>query len=88
MYYVYVIKSESGRIYVGRTSDLKRRIEEHQNGKNRTTKRMGKIRLIFYEAFLAKEDSIRRERYFKTNPGKKSLKLILRESIILQSIIK
>ena len=82
MQYVYVIKSESGKMYTGRTSDLKRRLGEHQSGKNHTTKRMGKIKLIFYEAFLSKEDSIRRERYLKTSSGKKSLKLIIRESIM------
>ncbi|GIW65241.1 MAG: excinuclease ABC subunit C [Candidatus Parcubacteria bacterium] len=82
MYYVYVIKSENGKCYIGRTNDLKRRFKEHLMGKNHTTHRMKNIKLIFYECFISKEDSIRRERYFKTTKGKKSLKLILRDSLL------
>jgi len=70
------------RLYVGRTGDLKRRLQEHLQGKTYTTKRMSNLKLIFYEAFRAKEDSIRRERYFKTSKGKISLKQIIRKSII------
>lgn len=82
MYYVYVIKSNTGRCYVGRTCDLKRRIREHLEGKNYTTHRMERIKLVFYEAFLSKTDSIRRERYFKTSKGRKTLKLMLRSSLL------
>ena len=82
MHYVYVLISQkNGTIYIGRTSNLKRRIEEHLRKKNKTTSRMEKIQLIFYEAFLAKTDSIRRERYFKTSKGRNSLKQIIRESL-------
>lgn len=83
MYYVYVLKSiEYDRLYVGRTSDLKQRYKQHVNGSVKTTKRYGKIKLIFYEAFLSKDDSIRRERYFKTSKGKSSLRQIIRGSFI------
>jgi len=37
--------------------------------------------LVFYEAFLSKEDAKRREGYFKTNKGKKALKLMLLASL-------
>ncbi|MEK7518008.1 MAG: GIY-YIG nuclease family protein [Patescibacteria group bacterium] len=47
MYYVYVLRSlKDGKLYIGSTSDLKRRCKEH---------------------------------YFKTNPGKQTLKLMLRK---------
>jgi len=65
--------NDSDCLYVGRTADLKRRIKEHLQGKNRTTNRHKSKKLIFYEAFLDKKDSIRRERYFKTSKGRKSL---------------
>ncbi len=82
MYYVYVLKSvNTGRLYIGRTNNLKRRFFEHKHGKVWTTKRMLPIRLLFYEAYYSKSDSIRRERYFKTNKGKSSLKQIIRDSI-------
>lgn len=64
------------------TSDLKRRMSEHLSGNVHTTYRMGKIKLIFYEAFIDKRDAVRRERYLKTNKGKQSLKQIIRFSVL------
>jgi len=80
MFYVYVLQSELGRFYIGRTDDLRRRYKEHQLGKVWTTSRMLPVKLIFYEAFLSKTDTIRRERYLKTSKGRSSLKLIIRDS--------
>ena len=80
MYYVYILKSERRRrLYIGRTKDLKRRFQEHLNGKIWTTKRMLPIKLIFYEAFINKKDAVRRERYLKTTKGKATLKMMLKE---------
>ena len=82
MYCVYVLKSlKNDQLYVGRTSDLKKRISEHQAGKVRTTNRLNPMKLIFFEGFTSKADSIRRERYFKTSKGKSSLKQIIRDSV-------
>ena len=82
MYYVYILQSAvDDRIYIGQTSDLKRRVKEHQVGKGYTTRKYGGVRLVFYEAFASKEDSLRREKYFKTTKGKSSLRLITRSSL-------
>ncbi len=82
MFYVYVLKDLTGRLYVGYTHDLRERLKQHKSGKTWTTKRMKEIELVFYEAFKSKEDAIRRERYFKTSKGKIGLKQIIRGSII------
>lgn len=82
MFCVYVLKSQKdGRLYVGRTADLKRRIREHLGGKAWTTRRMLPVKLVFYESFLVEGDAVRREEYFKTSKGKSSLKMIIRESV-------
>jgi putative endonuclease len=84
MNYVYVIRSKrTGMIYVGRTSNLKRRIIEHFKGRVKSTKKMIPLSLIFYEAFLDKAGSVRREKYFKTTKGKSSLRQIIRESLLI-----
>jgi putative endonuclease len=81
MYYTYVLQSgRDKRFYIGSTENLERRLAEHSSGKCHTTLRFGELKLIFYECFLAKEDALRRERYFKTTKGKKALSLILRDS--------
>ena len=82
MFYVYVLKSKKKEwIYVGYTTDLRKRFGEHQKGLSLATKPYRPFELIFYEAYKARMDAKRREEYFKTNQGKRALKLMLKESL-------
>ena len=79
MYYAYVLRSaKDHKLYIGFTKDLKKRFNLHQSGQVKATKGRLPVKLIFYEAYLDKEDALRREKYFKTNPGRRALKLMLR----------
>ena len=83
MHYAYVLRSmKDGKFYMGSTSDLRRRFAEHQKGSNISTKHRRPFELIFYEAFKHLEDARRRERYFKTDKGKSTLRQMLRESLL------
>ena len=75
MYYVYVLKNKKDRsFYIGYTSDLKRRLSEHQNGKGgRTTRIKSGWELIYFEAYLDKRDAIGREKFLKGGSGRKYL---------------
>lgn len=78
-FHTYVLRSEKDRkFYIGYTSDLKRRLQEHQRGKNVSTAKRLPIELVFYEAFRSQEDARRREDYFKTTKGKTTLRLMLK----------
>jgi len=81
MHYVYVLFLNNAQLYAGRTDDLKRRIREHLDGRVDATRYRRPLQLIFYEAFAAKGDAIRKEKYLKTTKGKKTLKLILKDSL-------
>lgn len=82
MHYTYILKSlKDKKLYIGKSDDLKRRIGEHQKGKVEATKHRLPIELIFYEAFKNKADTTRREDYFKTTKGKRSLMIMLKESL-------
>jgi len=82
MYYVYILLSKKdNKFYIGFTSDLKRRIKEHNNGRSSSTKSRRPLHLIYYEAHLSKKDALRREQYFKTSKGKSTIKLMLRNSL-------
>jgi putative endonuclease len=84
MYYCYILQSEKDHhLYIGFSSDLKRRFQEHQSGKVPSTKGRRPFRLIYYEAHLSKTDACRREQYFKTDKGKSTIKLMLRDSLQL-----
>jgi len=77
-----VLKSQKDkRLYIGYSSDLRNRLNKHNNGEVESTKHRRPLELIFYEAFKNKKDAQRREKYFKTDKGKSSLRQILRFSI-------
>ncbi|MDZ7611347.1 MAG: GIY-YIG nuclease family protein [Candidatus Moranbacteria bacterium] len=87
MFYVYVLKSKKdNKLYIGFTSDLKRRLAEHEKGKTNSTKLRLPLDLVYYEAHKSEADARRREKYFKTSKGKSSLKQMLRDSLISDEI--
>jgi putative endonuclease len=81
-YSVYVLFSlKDKKLYIGSTSNLKNRLTDHFNGFSKSTAPRRPFNLIFCEYFASKKDALRREKYFKTTAGKKSLKLMNRESL-------
>lgn len=79
-YYIYFLESlKKKEFYIGFTEDLRKRLSYHNNGLNVSTKKYMPWRLIFYEAYLDKEDAMRREKYLKTNQGSRLLKRMLKE---------
>ena len=66
MFYVYVLQSKRDRnLYVGYTNDLRRRLEEHNSGESRSTKHRAPFALVYYEAYKAKADAVKREQMLK-----------------------
>jgi len=48
-YYVYVLLSDKdNKFYTGFTNNLKRRFEEHQKGRVKSTKNRRPLKLIYY----------------------------------------
>ena len=79
-YYVYILKSQKdGSLYIGYTSDLKKRFKSHNDGKNIATKPYLPYKLIFYEAFLDIDDAKSREEYLKSGWGNRTIKKLLRK---------
>jgi putative endonuclease len=75
MFYVYVLHSELDLgLYVGFSTDLRRRIAEHQRGLAFSTSFRGPWRLIYYEAYTDQDDALGRERYLKSGGGRRFLK--------------
>jgi putative endonuclease len=75
MYTVYAIKSEKdGRIYVGMTSKLERRLNEHNSGRTRSTKGYVPWVLIYTEEASTRIEAREREKYWKSGCGKEKLK--------------
>ena len=74
MFWVYVLKSESGRIYTGQTNNLARRVLLHSSGMSFWTSREKNWRLIYSEEFTNRSEAMRRERELKSGKGRDELK--------------
>ena len=79
MYHVYAIKSISKNyIYVGMSNNLERRLKEHNNGENSSTKAYKPFILILSEMHENRIIARNREKYLKSGIGKEFLKSLLK----------
>ncbi|MEQ1865041.1 MAG: GIY-YIG nuclease family protein [Micropepsaceae bacterium] len=71
MHYVYLLESErvAGERYVGITSDLKKRLAEHNAGKSPHTAKFRPWSLVTYVAFSDPAKARAFERYIKSGSG-------------------
>ena len=73
-YYVYILQSQKDKsLYIGYTSDLKKRFKQHNSGESQATKPFRPYKLLFYEAFLNRIDAKNREVYLKSGYGRKTI---------------
>ena len=84
MYFVYVIRSKKDELfYTGFTDNLERRLLEHNQGLQESTKNRIPFEIIYFEWCIDKQDAINRENYLKSGWGKRYLKLRLRHFLNL-----
>ena len=71
MYYVYLIESIAAPAnrYVGITSNVDRRLEDHNSGKSPHTLKYKPWRLVTYIAFTDRAKAVSFERYIKSGSG-------------------
>ena len=72
---------KDGNLYIGNTTNLKRRLEEHAGGESKSTAPRRPFELMLVEYYRCASDARRREHYLKTDPGKRMLKLLIRDSL-------
>jgi putative endonuclease len=66
MAYLYILRLKSGNLYIGATTDLKQRYQDHQNGKAcRTTKLDPPIKVVYSESLPTFSDARKREAQIK-----------------------
>ena len=74
-FYTYVLKSKKdGKLYIGFTDNLRKRVNQHNKGLVEATKNRRPFILVYYEACLNKNKAIKREKYFKNGYGRRYLK--------------
>ena len=78
MYFVYVIKSQKdNKLYYGLTTNLQKRLVEHNTGSVRSTKNRIPFDLVYHEEVKTLLKARKKEKYFKSGFGRKYVKLKL-----------
>ncbi len=74
MFYVYLLQSKKDfSTYIGFTSNLIKRIKEHNQGKTRSIKSKRPLTLIYYESYNNKMDARKRELELKNKGQQKEI---------------
>jgi len=75
MYSVYILISEKdNKRYIGCTSNLDRRLDEHNLGLVKSTKNRRPFKLNYTEEFTNKSEALKKEKFFKSGKGREYLK--------------
>ena len=75
MYITYAISSEKKNyIYVGLTGNITIRFNQHQCGKEKTTRPYRPFKLIYTRKFSTRQEARDHEKYLKSGCGKELLK--------------
>jgi len=85
MFFVYILKSRKDKsLYIGYTSDLRKRFKEHNSGLVRSTKSKRPWHLVYYEAYSSRQDATKRENNLKLR-AKALRQLLQRIKICLEA---
>ncbi|MCY6959788.1 GIY-YIG nuclease family protein [Clostridium brassicae] len=77
MAYIYIVKCKDGTLYTGWTTDIERRIKQHNEGKGaKYTRCRRPVVLKYFEKFKTKEEAMQREYQIKKLSRIQKLKLI------------
>ena len=77
MYYVYIVECSDGTLYTGYTTEIERRIQEHNAGEGaKYTRGRRPVKLKYQESFSSRKQAIAREHEIKglTRREKEKLK--------------
>ena len=78
MWWVYALRSlKDGWLYIGMSSNVPRRLMEHNRGYNRSTKARAPLELIYQEKCSSRLVAREREKFFKSGKGRQFLNLLL-----------
>ena len=81
MLYVYILEFSDKGWYIGYTSNLTRRVQEHRSGNNRSTSQRGDFELMYNEAYRNKMDALGREKFLKSGAGHRFLRKQLKHDL-------
>lgn len=89
MWHIYIIKCADNTLYTGTTTNISRRIKEHNHKKGGSYTRIRlPVMLLYSEAYLDRSKALRREAQIKQWTKKKKLALIAHDRAQLIKLSK
>jgi len=77
MYFTYLLQCKDGTVYTGITTDVRRRFEEHKNGKGgRYTGSRKAQKILYTEKHKDRSSALKREAQIKSWRREKKLELV------------
>lgn len=68
--YIDILRSlQTGKFYLGWTTDLQRRLSQHNSGEVRSTKNRGPYEIVYFEGYRDRQEALARERVLKERPN-------------------
>lgn len=80
--YVYILKDNDGKFYVGSTDNLERRLSQHQAGHTQTTRNMIYPRLVFKQEYNNLKQARSIEKKIKNLKRKDYIEKIIKDGYI------
>ena len=78
VYTVYILKSEiSEKHYIGVTKDLSERLERHNTGRSKWTKKYKPWHIVYTEEFQDKVEALKREKQIKSYKGGEAFRKLI-----------
>ncbi len=78
MFWLYILyNSETDRFYIGSTSDLERRLDQHNKGYTRTTRVLKTYNLVYEEKYSTLAEARLREKKLKSYKSKRYIKWLI-----------
>lgn len=82
MSWVYILKSNKNKYYIGSTLNLSARLKHHKDGFTPSTKRLGRINLVFKQEYSTLKEARFIEAKLKRLKRKDYIEKIVKERII------
>ena len=70
MFFVYILKNNLNKIYIGQTNNLEDRLRRHNSGLMKATKSGKPWKIIYSEQFNTRAESMGREKSLKGGQGR------------------
>lgn len=80
--FVYILRDLNGKFYLGSTTDLKRRLRQHQLGYTQTTHNMESPELVLSQAYPSLDEARKIEKRLKSLKRKDYIEKIVKDGVI------